>query len=50
MDSLTIIYEKLKVGIGSKKDRYFIPEVWNTWGYEVYQGYLQRGRDHCRPF
>ncbi len=42
MDSLTIIYEKLKVGIGSKKDRYFIPEVWNTWGYEKYT------RDTCR--
>ena len=42
MDSLTIIYEKLKAGIGSIKDRYFIPGAWNTWGYKRYT------RDACR--
>lgn len=37
MDSLYAIQDMLKSRIAALADDYFIPEAWNTWGYEKYR-------------
>jgi len=40
--SLTEVLAILKAGIGTMPEKYFIPEAWNTWGYERFSRVPER--------